>query len=769
MPDIMTRRQGGMGALALIGVVAMLLISGCATTPGRRDLSLDPSAPPASGPAAGLNATPPQRIQEQSASEKCPDNVCDEFEIREGICEQDCRGVDGWTEREGGQPHGSPQAQPQQQQQTQQQALRQQVISVEATGAAYKTVSGKPTGWFTTGQDADIMLAGIGFNDTGGPLLFNHPGEVATDGTRLFLADRNNNRVLVWNTLPVGNTPPDLVLGQKDLTTNNPGTGSDQMNWPVGVSAAEGKLIVADTYNERILIWNSMPTRNAQPADLILQDQRGADPKAPSIKWPWGVWTDGRKLAVSSTQSASVLLWDSFPTGSGQQPDLVLTAGGEMGTPRGITSDGNYLIVADHNAKVAGQGSEGQGSASATFVWKSWPTSDRPADFILAGWRTGTFLPDGGLMLLSTTHYPPSVWKEPPAGADDGPDLELTQPLGPGYQSLETGDGSDIAWAGGRLYLSLSNGNRIIVYDSVPDSPTQEADFAIGAPDVGTNTLSTNFFLTNPAVATDGKSLFASSDFEKAMYVWTSLPDESNAPPDFVYSFPEDGAWDNALWGDTLVLAGKKTVYLWKGLPLRGELPDVTYSGGIGSVRFDDLAGVALDDRYLYLADKEDIYVWEGIPEGDAEPAFILSGLGPGRLDSDGEHLVAIINHNHDVAVWEVGELSASAQPSVVPVGGPSGTGGSVRFNLPGSATVRDSHLFVADTGFGRVLVWTDVQDALEGKLPDVALGEDDLGDVRQEIGTDKLFWPATLAFDGSFLWVAEFKFSGRILRYSVR
>ncbi len=685
--------------------------------------------------------------------------------MREGICREDCKDVAGWKEGQAQAPQAPQQAQPQQ---TAQPALQSNEVSARQTGAKYKTVSTKPTGWFTTGQDADIMLSGIDFDNTGGPLLFNHPGEVATDGTHFFLADRNNNRVLVWNRIPSANTPPDLVLGQKDFTSNSPGAGSDQMNWPVGVSAANGKLLVADTYNERILIWNSIPAKNAQPADLILQTEDRSNPKIPQIRWPWGVWTDGQKLAVSSTQSASVLIWNKFPTSGNEQPDLILTAEGKMGTPRGITSNGEYLIVADHNAKTNTQDANGQGSTSATFVWKKWPASDKPADFTLPGWLTGTFLPGNSLILLSTTHYPPSIWNEPPTSAEDEPDLQLVQAQGPGSASLQTGDGSNIAWADGRLYLSLSNGNRVIAYNSMPNGSTQKADFAIGAPDVETNTLETNFFLTNPAVATDGKSLFASSDFERRMYVWKSLPDQSNAYPDFVYDFPEAGAWDNALWGDTLALAGKKTVYLWKKLPLNGELPDVTFTGGIGSVKFEELGGVALDDKYFYLADTEEVYVWEGIPSPDSEPKFTFSNVGPGRLDSDGQYLAGTVNHNRDIGVWEVGRLSASSKPSIVPVGGSSDPSSSISFNLPGSAMAKDNHLFVADTGFGRVLAWTNLQNALNGKPADVVLGESSLLDVKQEIGRNKLFWPATMAFDGSFLWVGEFKFSGRILRFSV-
>ena len=152
------------------------------------------------------------------------------------------------------------------------------------------------------------MLSGIDFNDTGGPLLFNHPGGIASDGTRLLLADTFNNRVLVWNSPPDGNVEPDLVLGQESFVTNSPGDGLDQMNWPISVVTDGQKVVVADTENNRILIWNSFPTENGEPADLVLQ---GGDPyfvgdaaKVPFI-WPWGVWTNGEKLAVTSTKGGA--------------------------------------------------------------------------------------------------------------------------------------------------------------------------------------------------------------------------------------------------------------------------------------------------------------------------------------------------------------------------------------------------------------------------------------------------------------------------------
>ena len=86
-------------------------------------------------------------------------------------------------------------------------------IWVEEIDTDYEIASDTDEIDFQTATSADIVLGGIDFNDAGGSLLFNHIGHIASDGTHLILSDRNNNRVLIWNSLPTGNTPPDVVLG----------------------------------------------------------------------------------------------------------------------------------------------------------------------------------------------------------------------------------------------------------------------------------------------------------------------------------------------------------------------------------------------------------------------------------------------------------------------------------------------------------------------------------------------------------------------------
>src|SRR3989344_1209239 len=395
--------------------------------------------------------------------EKCPDSVCDEFEkANKEACPEDCKNVEGWQEKAQQQP-GQP-VMPQQ-------GPPERTLSVNALQSSYKTVTSKPSGWFKTGQDADIMLSGTGFNNAGGPLQFNHPGAVATDGKR---------------------------------------------------------IIVADTYNDRLLIWNSFPASNGQPADIEIKDAgQGQDvnPKR-AMEWPWAVWTDGEKLVATATRSAKVLIWNTFPTKNNQPADISLALPDSFGTPRTIGSDSEHLIVGDHNIKVKGK--EGQGN----FFWKDFPMRDnQPYDFLISSAEEApiqsvnqniyrmsdifwgpTFTSDGKLIALGNQLY---IWNYFPENENDMPDVSVAAFHGGLYgNKLASGDGSGITIADGKLYISLYNGNKIVAYNSIPRSSEQNPDFVVGSPDLDTNTLDNVGFITNPVIETDGKSLFISSDFD---------------------------------------------------------------------------------------------------------------------------------------------------------------------------------------------------------------------------------------------------------------
>ena len=56
---------------------------------------------------------------------------------------------------------------------------------------------------------------------------------------------------------------------------------------------------------------------------------------------------------------------------------------------------------------------------------------------------------------------------------------------------------------------------------------------------------------------------------------------------------------------------------------------------------------------------------------------------------------------------------------------------------------------------------------ASEAEPPDVVLGALSIDDRHPEICGERLCWPGAVAFDCNYLWVAEFKFGNRVLRFS--
>ncbi|MCB0385062.1 MAG: hypothetical protein KDD43_06695, partial [Bdellovibrionales bacterium] len=85
------------------------------------------------------------------------------------------------------------------------------------------------------------------------------PVGVFFDGTKIFVADRGNHRVLIWNSLPsADHTLPDVVLGQANLTTGtaNPGgVGANTLFDPHFVHYDGCRLFVGDKSNHRVLIY----------------------------------------------------------------------------------------------------------------------------------------------------------------------------------------------------------------------------------------------------------------------------------------------------------------------------------------------------------------------------------------------------------------------------------------------------------------------------------------------------------------------------------
>jgi hypothetical protein len=110
---------------------------------------------------------------------------------------------------------------------------------------------------------------------SGGPLadglnLWYSGCEIDSQG-RLFIADGGNNRVLVWNQIPTSSgTSADQVLGQVNFTSNSTGCTSSTMQTPTMMKAVGNYLYVGTWFNYRALIFDiSVPVGTPIPSAAI--------------------------------------------------------------------------------------------------------------------------------------------------------------------------------------------------------------------------------------------------------------------------------------------------------------------------------------------------------------------------------------------------------------------------------------------------------------------------------------------------------------------
>ena len=194
---------------------------------------------------------------------------------------------------------------------------------------------------------------------------FQTPTGVASDGNILVVTDTDNNRVLIWKTIPTTNDAnADIVLGQPNFTTANPPPlepTASSLRGPQGAWIQGSRLFIADTQNHRVLVWNNIPTSNNQPADYVLGEPNlttappttvgDVAPQANNLYSPVSVTSDGQRLFVTDLGHNRVLIWNSIPTTSQVpadvevgQPDMISeVADNVFGAcvSNGTDSDGN--------------------------------------------------------------------------------------------------------------------------------------------------------------------------------------------------------------------------------------------------------------------------------------------------------------------------------------------------------------------------------------------------------------------------------------------
>ncbi|MBZ5724282.1 MAG: hypothetical protein LAP87_04735 [Acidobacteriia bacterium] len=333
---------------------------------------------------------------------------------------------------------------------------------------------------------ATLVLGQPDFTTTTEPIPatrsdMRQPTSVASDGIHVVVADTNHNRVLIWNRIPTTNdAPADVVVGQPDFTSvsvpgNTPNAKS--MRGPQGVWILNGKLYVADTQNNRVLIYNSIPTANGAAADVVLgqpnfttfvepdltQQRNGA--LANNMLNPVSVTSDGTHLFVTDLGFNRVLIWNSIPTANTAPADVAI------GQPDLVSAIPNNAF-------------SGTAATTATDTNKETP--------VLCTTPTGT---------LDSANNP-----EFPSSCNATLDF-------PRYALA----------GGGRLFIADGGNDRVLIFNQIPTASGASADTVIGQLGGGVNQASdaSDSLSTPLGLAWDGSNLYVSDAFHRRITVYT--------------------------------------------------------------------------------------------------------------------------------------------------------------------------------------------------------------------------------------------------------
>lgn len=208
------------------------------------------------------------------------------------------------------------------------------------------------------------------------PCTMYAPRGVWTDGKRIVVCDTGNHRVLIWHSWPeVDGAAADVVLGQPNFHSEGPNAGGTDaacgMNLPTGVTVIDGRLVVADAWNHRVLAWDDLPEVDyiaptyvlGQEGFTAVEANRGGPPSLQSFYWPFGVGSVGGVFWVTDTGNRRVLGWISRGLPDPASPADILLGqddaagradnrggsidGASFRWPHAVAGDAGTLYIAD--------------------------------------------------------------------------------------------------------------------------------------------------------------------------------------------------------------------------------------------------------------------------------------------------------------------------------------------------------------------------------------------------------------------------------------
>lgn len=361
-------------------------------------------------------------------------------------------------------------------------------------------------------------------------------GTWSSNGKNLIVADGMNNRVLIYNKIPESNNPSaDIVIGQPDFTssTANQGgsTAANTLSFPRGICSNGTNLVVADYFNNRVLIFNSIPTINNATADIVIgqpdmssNTANNGGISASTLRGPRGVFCTNEKIIISDTANKRVLIYNTIPQSNGAAADVVVGQD-DFVSVEAIPANGNYHNVSDtwiydNKLFVADQ------SYGRVLIYDPVPTANGTRPRVVIGW----------------------------------PDLSATSDAGLGNPSTNTlYSPRGLAVANGKIFIGEFSNHRLVIFNQIPTTNNVSADIVIGQSDFTSNfanqggnaAANTLYGPSNGLYATSNK-LFVVDGNNHRILIFEDY--EATATPGFTMNYPPEGSGEKMRLSGNIVM-----------------------------------------------------------------------------------------------------------------------------------------------------------------------------------------------------------------------
>lgn len=534
---------------------------------------------------------------------------------------------------------------------------------------------------FTSGMSASLVLGQSSFTTKfagSGSGQLNAPDEVAFDAAGdLWVSEFVNNRVTEFVPPFSNGMPAEVVLGQPTFGPTGPGVGPDHLRGPFGVAFnATGALFLADTNNNRILVFLPPFTSGASASAVLGQPNFTASAPgvgATSFYGPNYLTFDAEgNLWVGDTNNNRVLEFPA-PVDASSRAVLVLgqpnmtarlahtSARGMSNPEQALVGPGGMIYVAEFsNSRVLGFSPPFENGSAAALVIGQWGfdvSSTAPTASNLGRSLASAYDANGDLWVVDT--YDNRVLEfPPPITLGESATVVLGQPSLNDSLNGQTASNfflpEGLAFApNGALWVSDSYNSRLLEF-LPPFATGMAASVVLGQP---------NFTANAPATSNRSLALPGGIAFDPNGDLWVADSLNSRVlefePPFTTYEAattvigqtnfdsPIPGTSPTSLFlPSSIAFDANGTLYvsdsynsrvlsysapLGTGEAASGVLGQTNfYSGGPGTGpgALDQPAGIAVDPRgQLWVADAQNNRVLRySLPIVDGSPANLVLG-----------------------------------------------------------------------------------------------------------------------------------------------